>query len=267
MTGPTRRDVTIGIAAGLGGAVLTPGSALARPYDPPRIELPKDIIADSPTTITRIGTSRKVLAMTFDDGPHPVNTPRVLDMLKSRRIKATFYCIGWRVNKWPQIVQRMLAEGHEVGNHTYKHPFLTSLGNRGVLYEMDTTTAAIHKATGRLPLTMRPPYGAFSARQRDMLHAERALPTVLWSVDPADWRRPGASVVAARIMRGAHPGAIILSHDIHKPTIDAMPAVFDGLTAQGYKFVTVSRMLGWGDWARSRRQRMMTRAMARATRG
>lgn len=266
MGGLTRRDMAFGMGAGLAGSVLAPGSGLAKPYDPPRIELPKDIVADSPTTITRIATSRKLLAMTFDDGPHPVNTPRLLDMLKSRKIKATFYCIGWRVAKWPQIVQRIMAEGHEVGNHTYKHPFLTKLGPRGVLYEMDSTTSAIHKATGRLPLTMRPPYGAFSAKQRTMLHDARALPTVLWSVDPADWRRPGASVVAARIVRGAHPGAIILSHDIHKPTIDAMPAVFDGLTAQGYEFATVSQMLGWGDWARSRRQRVMTRAMAQATR-
>lgn len=261
----TRRQMAGGLVASVGLSALGPDMALAKPYDPPNIALPKDLVANSPTTTTHVATDRPYLAMTFDDGPHPVNTPRLLDMLKSRKIKATFYCIGWRVNKWPQIVQRIMAEGHEVGNHTYKHPFLTKLGPRGVLYEMDSTTSAIHKATGRLPLTMRPPYGAFSAKQRTMLHDARALPTILWSVDPADWRRPGASVVASRIVKNAHPGAIILSHDIHKPTIDAMPAAFDALLAKGYQFKTVSEMLGWGDWSNSRRQRVMIRAMARAT--
>jgi hypothetical protein len=90
---------------------------------------------------------------------------------------------------------------------------------------------------------MRPPYGAITKRQREWIEEKFGLSTILWSVDPLDWKRPGPSVVSRRILAGAQPGAIILSHDIHKPTVDAMPATFDALLAKGFKFVTVSELI------------------------
>lgn len=243
--GVTRRRA-LATGAGLVGGTLLGGatSAMAQPV----ITLPSDIIERDAATITAVRTISPVVALTFDDGPHPRNTPRLLDILKERNIKATFYLIGNRVVTWPEIAKRIADEGHEIGNHSWSHPFLTKVSAEGVLREIDRTSSAIWNVTGRPPVTFRPPYGAFSRNQRTWLHSQRRLPTILWSVDPADWRRPGAGVVANRILKHSHQGAIILSHDIHRGTIDAMPATLDGLTARGLKFATVSQMLGWPVW-------------------
>lgn len=251
----TRRGA-LRLGAGLGVGVA--GPFMAAPVEAqPAIALPRDIVERDAATITAVRTPSKVVAMTFDDGPHPKNTPYLLDMLKERNIKATFYLIGNRVVTWPKIVQRISEEGHEIGNHTWSHPFLTKLSDKSVLREVDRTTNAIWQVTGRPPVTFRPPYGAFSRRQRTWLHGARKFPTILWSVDPADWRRPGASVVASRILKHSHQGAIILSHDIHRGTIQAMPKTLDGLTKRGMTFVTVSQILGWPTW-QSRRFKMVT---------
>lgn len=211
--------------------------------------LPVEITQGGPTTITRVPTAQPLVAMTFDDGPHHSLTPQLLDILAARNIRATFYVIGRRVAMYPQLTQRIAAEGHEIGNHTWNHPRLTSLGNSGVLRELDRTTQAIYQAVGRPPVTMRPPYGMLSSRQRLMISETRALPTILWSVDPEDWRRPGSSVVANRIVSRAHTGAVILAHDIIGSTVRAMPAALDGLIARGYQFVTISELVGWPRWS------------------
>ena len=239
----TRRHA---LAGGLGACAvsLIGTSAAAQPL----IRLPDDIVQSDAATITAVRTPSPVVAMTFDDGPHPTHTPRLLDMLKERNIRATFYLIGNRVVQYPQIARRIEQEGHEIGNHSWSHPFLDRLSDAAVTREIDQTTNAIFQVTGRPPVTFRPPYGAFTRRQRTALHGARSLPTILWSVDPQDWRRPGASTVANRILRDARQGGIILSHDIHRGTIDAMPATLDGLSARGLRFATVSQMLGWPLW-------------------
>lgn len=240
-----RRVLAAGAGFGLvGGAVTAPAPAAAQPA----IALPRDIVETGVDTITAVRTSSPVVAMTFDDGPHPRNTPRLLDMLRERGIKATFYVIGNRVATWPDITRRIHEDGHEIGNHSWSHPFLSKLSQGRVLREIDQTTNAIWQVTGRPPVTFRPPYGAFTRAQRTWLHTNRKLPTILWSVDPVDWRRPGPRAVSSRILRGSHKGAIILSHDIHRGTIDAMPATLDGLAARGMRFVTVSQILGWPTW-------------------
>lgn len=214
----------------------------------PAISLPKDASRRDSATVMAVKTSTPVVAMTFDDGPHPSLTPKLLDMLKARNLRATFYLIGNRVVTWPDIVKRIADEGHEIGNHSWSHPNLAKHSNASVLSQIDRTTDAIYKVTGRPPVTFRPPYGSFTKRQRLMLYQERNLPTILWSVDPQDWRRPGASVVAKRILKHSRPGAIILSHDIQSGTVKAMPNTFDGLTARGLHFGTVSQMMGWPLW-------------------
>lgn len=216
------------------------------------IALPTDLASERLITVTAAPTHRNIVSMTFDDGPHPTLTPALLDMLKKRRIRATFYVIGRNAARYPDIIKRMVDEGHEIGNHTWSHPFLTKLGDASVLRQIDRTNEAVYKAVKRIPVTMRPPYGALSRRQRAMLSKERDLPTILWSVDPEDWRRPGSSVVASRIVNRAGPGAIILSHDIHSPTIRAMPTALDGLKDRGFRFATVSMILGQRDWSKLR---------------
>src|ERR1700731_2275830 len=196
-----------------------------------------------PATYTQVRVDQPYIAMTFDDGPSSANTPRLLEILKQRNIKATFFLIGQNAASNPDIVRQILADGHEVGNHSWTHPQLSKLSDERVTTEINKTQAAIKDASGFTPTLLRPPYGAITARQREWIESQFGLSIILWSVDPFDWKRPGASVITQRILSQARPGAIILSHDIHKQTVDAMPATLDGLIAKGYKFTTVSQLI------------------------
>ncbi len=194
-------------------------------------------------TFTRVLVSGNYIAITFDDGPHPQNTPRLLDILRARNVKATFYVIGRSVDLHPQIVRRTVAEGHEIGNHTHTHRLLSKLSDSEVSNELSRCRDSVARAAGVGIRTMRPPYGGLLQRQRELVHAEFGYPTILWSVDPLDWKRPGPSVVTSRILSGTNAGGIVLAHDLHAPTVDAMPATIDGLLRRGFQFVTVSQLL------------------------
>lgn len=183
------------------------------------------------------------IAITFDDGPHPKLTPMLLDMLKERGIKATFFLVGKNAADYPEIVQRIVAEGHEVANHSWSHPQLTKLGADALNAEITQTNNAIHQATGIKTTIMRPPYGATNASITKRLNEEFGLTVIMWSVDPLDWKIRNSSHVTKYITENTTPGAIILAHDIHPTTVEAMPAVLDTLTAKGYKFVTVSELI------------------------
>ena len=209
----------------------------------PNMNLPSNISKVSGVSHSRGSSAHPYIAMTFDDGPHPRNTPRLLDMLRQRNIKATFYVIGQNVERYPGITRRIVAEGHEIGNHTWTHANLTKLSDSSVRSEMSRTRSIIVNSTGVQPRTMRPPYGALLTRQREMIYNEFGYPTIMWSVDPRDWQRPGVSVVKNRILDGTNNGAIVLAHDLHAPTVDAMPGTLDGLLNKGYQFVTVSQLL------------------------
>jgi peptidoglycan/xylan/chitin deacetylase (PgdA/CDA1 family) len=194
-------------------------------------------------TFSRVPVSGQYIAITFDDGPHPQNTPRLLDMLAARNIKATFYVIGRSVDLHPGVLRRTVAEGHEIGNHSHTHRLLSKLSDSEVRQEMQRCQDAIGRAAGVRPRTMRPPYGGLLQSQRQLVHDEFGYPTILWSVDPLDWKRPGPSVVASRIISGTTSGGIVLAHDLHSQTVDAMPATLDGLLRKGFKFVTVSQLI------------------------
>jgi peptidoglycan-N-acetylglucosamine deacetylase len=196
-----------------------------------------------PATYTQARVDQPYIAMTFDDGPSAENTPRLLEMLKQRNIKATFFLIGQNAASNPDLVRRILADGHEIGNHSWTHPQLSKLSDDRVTMEITKTQDAIKDASGFSPTLLRPPYGAITPRQREWIEDRFGLNVILWSVDPFDWKRPGASVITQRILSQVRPGAIILSHDIHKQTVDAMPATLDGLIAKGYKFATVSQLI------------------------
>jgi peptidoglycan-N-acetylglucosamine deacetylase len=196
-----------------------------------------------PATYTQVRVDQPYIAMTFDDGPSSANTPRLLDILKQRNIKATFFLIGQNVAANPDIVRRILADGHEIGNHSWTHPQLSKLSDDRVTAEITKTQDAIKETGGFTPTILRPPYGAITARQREWIESKFGLSIILWSIDPFDWKRPGASVITQRILSQVRPGAIILSHDIHRQTVDAMPATLDGLIARGYKFATVTQLI------------------------
>jgi peptidoglycan-N-acetylglucosamine deacetylase len=194
-------------------------------------------------TFSEVNVDGPYIAMTFDDGPHATNTAKLLDMVAKRHIKLTFFVLGQCVQENPAVLQREVAEGHEIGNHSWSHPNLAKLSDEAVRSQLRRTDDLIVKTAGVKPKLMRPPYGELTRRQRIWVNHDFNYKVILWDVDPLDWKRPGPSIVASRIIAGARPGSIILSHDIHPPTIEAMPQVFDALLAKGFKFVTVSELL------------------------
>jgi peptidoglycan/xylan/chitin deacetylase (PgdA/CDA1 family) len=209
----------------------------------PDMALSSDFSRGAGISFSRVLVSGNYIAMTFDDGPHPQNTPRLLDILRARNVKATFYVIGRSVDLYPQIVRRTVAEGHEIGNHSHTHRLLSKLSDSELRQEMARCQDAVGRAAGVRMRTMRPPYGGLLQRQRELVHTEFGYPTILWAVDPLDWKRPGPSVVTSRILSGTTAGSIVLAHDLHAQTVDAMPATIDGLLRRGFKFVTVSQLL------------------------
>jgi peptidoglycan/xylan/chitin deacetylase (PgdA/CDA1 family) len=209
----------------------------------PDMALSADFARGAKKVFTKVPVADKYIAITFDDGPHPKNTPRLLDMLRSRNIKATFYMVGSNVDLYPQVVRRVVAEGHEIGNHSYTHRLLSKLSDTAVRDDLARCRDAIARAAGVQPRTLRPPYGGMLPRQREWVNAEFGYPIILWSVDPLDWKRPGAGAVCSRIVTRTTAGSIILAHDLHAQTVDAMPATLDGLLQRGFKFVTVSQLL------------------------
>jgi peptidoglycan/xylan/chitin deacetylase (PgdA/CDA1 family) len=183
------------------------------------------------------------IAMTFDDGPNATLTPKLLDILAAHHIKATFFVIGENVVQHPEIVARAAREGHEIGNHSWSHPNFGKMSDDAVRRELRRTEDAIKSATGTGPTLMRPPYGSLTARQKRWIHDEFGYQIILWDVDPLDWKRPGPALVCNRILKETRQGSIVLSHDIHPGTIQAMPSTFDQLEAKGFKFVTVSELI------------------------
>jgi peptidoglycan/xylan/chitin deacetylase (PgdA/CDA1 family) len=183
------------------------------------------------------------IAMTFDDGPHAALTPKLLGLLAAHHIKATFFVIGQNAAEHPEIVARAAQEGHEIGNHSWSHPNFAKMSDEGVRRELRKTDDVIRAATGTRPTLMRPPYGSITARQKKWIAGEFGYKIILWDVDPLDWKRPGPAAVCNRILRATRPGSIVLSHDIHAGTIEAMPATLNQLEAKGFKFVTVSELI------------------------
>ena len=183
------------------------------------------------------------IALTFDDGPNATLTPKLLDLLAARHLKATFFVIGQNAADHPDVLRRAVREGHEIGNHSWSHPNLGKMSDEAVRRELQKTEEAIVAAIGKKPTLMRPPYGSITANQKRWIHNEFGYRIILWDVDPLDWKRPGPSVVTARILKETKAGSIVLSHDIHPPTIEAMPATFDQLMKKGFKSVTVTELL------------------------
>jgi peptidoglycan/xylan/chitin deacetylase (PgdA/CDA1 family) len=200
--------------------------------------------AEPSITFNSVHVDGSFIALTFDDGPNATLTPKLLDLLAARHLKATFFVVGQNAADHPEILKRAVREGHEIGNHSWSHPNLGKMSDEAVRRELQKTEDAIVAAIGKKPVLMRPPYGSITARQKKWIHDEFGYRIILWDVDPLDWKRPGPSVVTARILKETKAGSIVLSHDIHPPTIEAMPATFDQLMKKGFKSVTVTELLG-----------------------
>ncbi|NJK92917.1 MAG: polysaccharide deacetylase family protein [Blastochloris sp.] len=188
------------------------------------------------------GLGRRI-AMTFDDGPSPGITEIVLAELAKRNLTATFFMIGSKVERYPALAKAVADAGHEIGNHSFTHPTLSSLSEDRVDQELERTQHAIAQATGQTPVWFRPPYGAFRNNQGHIPQSKN-LGVAYWSVDPRDWAKPGVSAIVSRINSGTNPGSIILLHDLHRQTADATGAVLDQLMEASYTFTSLTGFLG-----------------------
>ena len=183
------------------------------------------------------------IALTFDDGPHPTITPKVLDELRARNTKATFFVLGNRVKRYPWILQRIVAEGHEVGNHTWSHRFLANLSAESIEHEISETQNLIRQTTGVECSLFRPPAGILSAVAEKIIQKHN-LSVILWSVDPGDWRARNTDRIYQSVIRHVQSGSIVVCHDIYPSTLRALPRILETLSEKGYRFSTVSQLCG-----------------------
>lgn len=185
-------------------------------------------------------TGNKVIALTFDDGPGPY-TAHLLDILDQYGAKATFFLIGSKVSGQASVVRNIQARGHQLGNHSWSHPELPKLSVDQIAGEIDRTNEAIRQASGVKPSILRPPYGAVNGVVLEQLRA-RGMSSILWSVDTRDWADRNSQIVCSRAVAGARPGAVILMHDIHQTSVNAVPCILSSLKQQGYSFVTIQQL-------------------------
>ena len=179
------------------------------------------------------------VALTFDDGPHPVYTKELLDGLKERGVKATFFVTGEHAKLHPDLILRMQEEGHLIGNHTYSHIQLRPDNHETFKKELLETNRVISEITGEEPLYVRPPYGSWDKK----LERELNMFPVLWTVDPTDWSCLNRDTVTQRVLSKVKNGSIILLHDYYNTSVEAALEIIDRLEEQGYTFVTEEDLL------------------------
>ncbi len=185
-----------------------------------------------------IGEEKRI-AITFDDGPHRLYTPKLLDGLKERGIHATFFLVGENIGNNEALVKRMAEEGHLIGNHTFSHVQLTKMKKEDACREVQQTNERICAVTGAPVLYIRPPYGSWN----DELQAEIPMTVTLWNLDSEDWKSQNTGKIVELVESEAEEGSIILLHDIFDTSVEAALRIVDDLTAQGYTFVTVDELL------------------------
>lgn len=186
--------------------------------------------------------SGKYIALTFDDGPHPNVTPQVLQTLREQNVKATFFMLGSQVEKYPDMAKQVADNGHEIGNHTYSHLNARKRTMVEVAEEIRTTSEMIELATGVKPMLFRPPYGNYTSEVLEYAE-QNGYSTVLWSVDSQDWKSKNAGAINNMVTQHAATGSIVLMHDIHAATAEALPQLIEKLQMEGYQFITISELL------------------------
>jgi peptidoglycan-N-acetylglucosamine deacetylase len=198
-------------------------------------------IADSLEVAKAAIEPGKYVALTFDDGPDPNVTPRILKVLKDHDVQATFFMLGSQAEKFPEVAKGVAEAGHEIGNHSDHHKDLTKISKEQMTKEVLASRQKIMSATGQLPSVLRPPYGAIDG-EVERLARDNGSSLVLWSVDSLDWKNKQVNAIHSTVEKEMTPGAIILLHDVHSTTADALPGLLTMLEKEGYEFLTVSQL-------------------------
>ena len=195
--------------------------------------------------------AEKKVSLTFDDGPHPKLTPMILDILKEYGIHATFFLVGENAERYPEIVKRILREGHEIGNHTFSHVEATKIDKKMIREEIRRCESAIERISGVKPRFFRPPCGAIDSELGDLCDS-LGYRVVLWSVDTRDWCRIPSVEITEQVLRSVKNGDIILMHDYigsNSPTPNALKKIIPALIERGYAFSSVGDLLSIGNEA------------------
>lgn len=190
--------------------------------------------------------TEKKIALTFDDGPHYKYTEEILDILDEYDIKATFFIVGQLAERYPEIIMREIKEGHEIASHTWSHPKLTEISEAALTKEFENTERFLYDLAEYEPKLFRPPEGKYNNCIL-RIAGELDYEVILWTVDTRDWAHTPSSQIVTNVINNTKPGSIILCHDfigIDSPTPDALRAFIPKLLNDGYKFVTVSELIG-----------------------
>ncbi len=181
------------------------------------------------------------MALTFDDGPSGHFTADLLDGLQERKVQATFFLCGYRIDQFPTLTARIAAEGHEIGAHGDSHSYFSDLSPLELCRDLNTCVEKIQHITEQRPKLLRPPGGIFDLQRLEQTDCAD-LPVILWSVDPEDWCCSSSETIAERVISKAAPGDMILLHDMSDSSVQAAFKLIDRLQAQGFRFVTVSEL-------------------------
>ncbi|MGG1600604.1 MULTISPECIES: polysaccharide deacetylase family protein [Paenibacillus] len=197
--------------------------------------------------VWNVETDQKLIALTFDDGPNPVYTPQILDLLNQYGAKGTFFVIGKRVQMYPAIAIREVNEGHEIANHTFDHHYLKNFPPERLVEEIRQTQEVIFDITEQMPHVFRPPGGFYNDALLQSVKKDQ-LTVVMWSwyQDTQDWKKPGVDKIVRQVLDNAHNGDIVLFHDLQgdcTQTVEALKQILPELTRRGYQFVTVSDLI------------------------
>jgi len=215
----------------VGSIVLLSGVVIPASWEPPMHLLPRPkVVLPPPAPAPR----HPWIAFTFDDGPHPVMTEKLLAVLHENHVPSTFFVVGKMVERYPDIVRKMVKDGHEVGNHTFHHLKLAELPDAQVLEELNTTRDLIRQVTGKDTVLFRPPGGGYK-RHTARLTAENGYRMVLWSILTDDVEGVSAASMRRRILAHADDGGIILMHSGVKETLDVLPGVITSLRKRGFQ--------------------------------
>lgn len=210
--------------------------------------LPITAMAAGPSIlVSRATTSTKVIALTFDFGSDAGNVNRILQILADRGVKSTFFSTGSAAANYPAALASVVAQGHEIGNHSYSHPYFTQLTPAQMSDELIRAATAIRNATGQAPKPyFRPPYGAFNSSVLTAVGDAGYTHTIMWTIDTVDWQGVTSTSIRDKVLANATPGSIVLMHvgGGATGTPDALPGMIDGLRADGYRLVTISELLG-----------------------
>ncbi len=184
--------------------------------------------------------AERCIALTFDDGPNPLTTPKVLSILEREHVKASFFIVGSRVKGNQAILRRMVIDGDEIGNHSWNHPDFTTLKPAQIKQQVMLTQRAIEDAGVPAPTLFRPPYGAINKK----VTAYVPLTIMIWNEDPRDWDADSTKQVVHAVLSSAKPGGVIDMHDIYSVTAGSLDEIIKHLKSHHYKFVTASQLLG-----------------------